>query len=465
MKSRAQAKIANLGLENLSADEIRQAVLQAQPEELNPTVERVPAAWPQLTMDALQLQPNGAWLLQDRQGFRVDLAQFLQPDQPIRRLVLRRCRHFHFSSNSVEMVIPESWDDKRLLLFDQCQDFVLADLGIEGSRNPVTLNRCSRFCIERLSVRQARGYGLTLLRCDAGTVRDGQFLSCLASGINIVGQCRELHVQHCRISGSTGLFNWDAGINCMHCSSAVTLQEVPDSSHEAIDLREKLDTPHRIWIEDCEISQCRAQGIYLEGAAQVLIEECFIADNNKEGICFDWGTSLSHLRHSQIIRNGERAEYDESACAIDFLPSKFRDSKGRHWCQLPGISIDNGYANVIECNLIAANYGGAIKIVRSGFGNLIRFNGLGGNSNKLSFHDEREAPVNPYQPSEIKILNMGPGNQEEFDNEMAYLDFLPPAGNIIYGNLISGRGSSALIPRHIRVWDPEQALRDNQVDL
>jgi parallel beta-helix repeat protein len=361
------------------------------------------------------------------------------------------------------MVIPESWDGKRLLLFDQCQDFVLADLDLQGSRNPVTLNRCSRFCIERLGVRRARGYGLTLLRCDSGTVRESKFVGCLASGINIVGQCRELHVQHCRISGSTGLFNWDAGINCMHCSSAVTLKEVPDTSHEAIDLREKLDTPHRIWIEDCEISQCRAQGIYLEGAAQVLIEDCLISDNNKEGICFDWGTALSHLRHSQLVRNGERADYDESACAIDFLPSHHRDNNGRHWCQLPGISIDNGYANTIEHNLIAANYGGAVKIVRSGFNNLIRFNSLGGNSNKLSLGDDREAPANPYQPSEIKILNMGPGNQEEFDSEMAYLDFLSPEGNLIYGNLISGRQKNAHI--HLHTWDPEKAFRDNRVDI
>lgn len=467
MRSRAQAKVEQLGLEPMAPEAIREVVQQAQPpqSELGETEPgsgaRVP--WPLLSVQALQRQPNGVWLLQDQHGFRLDLSQLAHQGELLWPLVIRRCRNFCIEASAGEIVIPENWDTKRLLLLDQCAGFQLGHLHLRGSRNPITLNRCRRFLIDQISIKRARGYALTLLRCQAGTVRNSSFLAGLASGINLVGQCRDLHIQHCRIMSSTGPYNWDAGINCMHCSPAIILRDLPEASHEALDLRDKRDTPHCIWIESCEISQCRAQGIYLEGAAQILIENCLIKDNNKEGICFDWGTSFCHLRYSQVLRNGERADYDEATCAIDFLPPQFCDSKGRHFCQLPGISIDNGYANTIEHNLIAANYGGGIKVVRSGFNNLIRFNQVGGNGNRISLDANDEFSDNPYQPSEIKLLNMGPGAQQEFDPERAHLDFLPPAGNCIHGNLIHaypGNLRSAL-----SAWDFSRATQDNQITL
>jgi len=457
--SRAQSKIEGLGFEALLPETIRQTVHQSQPKDS----ETGGIELPLLPLDAFQLQPNGEWLLQDHQVFQLDLVQFIELHQDCHNLVVRRCRHFQIVNSGGELVIPDGWDCKWLLLIDQCQHFQVKDLRLRGSRNPIGLNLCSFFRLERLIIKGAQGYGLTLLHCYSGTVCHSSFLSCLASGINIVGLSHDLYVQHCRIIGSIGPYNWDAGINCMHCSPGLTIQQVPEASHEALDLREKLSTPHRIWIESCVISHCRAQGVYLEGAAQVLIEDCLIQDNNKEGICFDWGTALCYLLHSQLVRNGERADYDDATCAIDFLPGQFRDSKGRHWCQLPGISIDNGYANTIEQNLIAANFGGGIKIVRSGFNNLIRFNSLGGNRNNLCLDDDHESQTNPYQPSEIKILNMGPGDQEEFENERAYLDFLPSQGNCIYGNLISGgrHGRNAILGS----WDADQVLRTNQINL
>lgn len=456
---RSQQKVEQLGLEPMTAGAIRKAVLQAQLSESNHSTNNLSA----LPEEALQRQPNGVWLLHNLQGFELNVAPILAGDPSRRPLVLRHCRDFRIHADGQEVEIPESWDGKRLILIDQCENFVVDDLKISGSRNPLTLNRCRHFLIERLVIKQARGYGLSLLRSQAGTIKDSLFFACLASGINIVGNSLDLHLQQCQILESRGIYNWDAGINCMHCSPAVTLQQIPEASHEALDLRDKGDTPQRIWIDSCTIGQCQSQGIYLEGAAQILVENCLIRDNNKEGICFDWGTAYSYLRHSQLIRNGERADYDDTACAVDFLPTEFRDSDGRHFCQLPGISIDNGYANTIEHNLITANYGGGIKIVRSAFNNLIRFNSIGGNSNRLGLNNKSEPPVSPYRPSEIKLLNMGPGTQQEFIPEQAHLDFLPPEGNCIYGNLLR-------TPQHspdeaLYTWNDGQAMQANQINI
>ena len=461
--SRAQAKIQRLGLEPLAPDVIRQVVCQHQlrEEELPSTL----AADDSIVfrLESKLQRVNGIWLVQDCHEFTLDLSQLLRDRGEIHGITLRHCSHFRITASEDDLLIPDTWDGKHLLLLDQCKVFALQDVHVQGSRNPVVLNDCSRFRIGGLTVSHARGYGLTLLRCQTGMVHDSGFFACLASGINIVGQCRELHIRQCRITGSRGPYNWDAGINCMHCSQAVTLQHVPEESHEALDLRDKLDTPHCVWIEACEISHCRAQGIYLEGGAQLLIEDCSIHDNNKEGICFDWGTALSYLRCCQLVRNGERAEYDDQTCAIDFLPTQFRDRNGRHYCQLPGVSIDNGYSNTIERNLISANYGGGIKLVRSAFENIIQFNILGANLNKLSLANGSSLAANPYHPSELKILNMGPGDQQEFKSESALLDFLPPRGNRIRQN--QTLAASALSSNALQCWNNEEAMRDNQLDM
>lgn len=461
--SRAQSKVQRLGIELLAPDAIRQVVCQNQlgEEEINGRL--AAGDLTVLRLGSKLQQVNGTWLLEDCHEFILDLPQLVADHTDFNSIVLRHCTHFRITASDVDLIIPETCDDKHLLLLDQCNNFVLQDLNVQGSRNPVVLNHCSRFRIERLIIRQAKGYGLTLLRCHAGMVHDSGFFACLASGINIVGQSRELHIQQCQIAGSTGPYNWDAGINCMHCSQAVTLQHVPESSHEALDLRDKLDTPHCIWIDACEISHCRAQGIYLEGAAQLLIEGCLIHDNNKEGICFDWGTAFSHLRCCQLTRNGERAQYDEQMCAIDFLPTRFRDRDGRHYCQLPGVSIDNGYLNTIERNLICANYGGGIKIVRSAFKNIIQFNILGANLNHLALSNDAILSDNPYRTSEIKILNMGAGDQKEFHPERALLDFLPPQGNQIRENqTLLARGGRNNV---LHCWNAEEAMRNNQIDM
>ena len=461
--SRAQAKIQSLGLESLSANSIRRTVRQGQPRK--DEILRLFSKDRQIIL-ALELKrehTNTTLLIEDLEEFQLDLTHILNDGEEIYSIVLRSCTNFHIGASACSLIIPKFWDRNYLLLLDHCNDFLLKDLHVKGCRNPISLNDCGRFRIERIIVEQARGYGLTLLRSQSGTVCDSSFLACVASGINIVGQCRDLYIQKCRITGSIGPYNLYAVINFMHCSPAVTIQDVAETTLEALDLRDKLDTQHRVWIEACKISHCHAQGIYIEGVAQLLIKDCLIHDNNKEGICFDWGTAFSHLRHCQLVRNGERAHYHEPIFAIDFLPVQFCDREGRHYCRLPGVSIDNGYANAIEHNLVSANYGEGIKMVRSGFDNQIQFNTLGGNVNKLVLAACAGPSNSVFQPSECSLLNKGLGDQQEFHLERAFLDFLPPRGNRIRDNqvLAVGGGRNLII----NCWDSVRTIRDDLVKI
>ena len=461
-KSRAEQKADIIGISCLTFDEIRNLVLNSQdPIETIGTKGQAQA----LSFDQFERRQNGVYEIKDTQSFVFDLYEAWNSQDNIVPIAIRGCSQFHITCSKKIDFISDEWDFKRLLLVDKCNDFRLHGIKIQGSRNPITINRCKKFNVEDVTIQNSRGYGLSILRSEAGSIVKNNFINCLASGINIVGQAKDIYINECIIMGCQGLYNWDAGINCMHCTPKVTLKEIPETSHEACDLTEKIDTPHRIVIENTQIYFCQSQGIYLEGAAQVAINNCNIHDNNKEGICFDWGTMYSHLVNSRISRNGERKNYDKVKCDIDFIPSSQVDSEQRHYCQLPGISIDNGLMNSIEHNEITGNYGGGVKLVRSAVRNVIRFNTIAGNTNKLQLFNSSKYGFrsNPYQINEIKILNMGPGNLNEFDPSEAHLDFIEPHGNSLYANNFhaSFEKSSNLIT----MWDKAKVLKNNNISM
>ena len=459
-KSRAEKKADAIGISCLTFNEIRSIVLNSQ--HGSETVDQDAQA-KALSFDQFERRQNGVYEIKDMQSFTFDLYDAWNTQDNVVPITIRGCSNFQITCSKRIDFIRDDWDFKRLLLIDKCKDFHLHDIKIQGSRNPITINRCKKFKVEEITIKNSRGYGLSILRSEAGSILKNNFINCLASGINIVGQAKDIYINECTIMGCQGLYNWDAGINCMHCTPKITLKEIPETSHEASDLTEKIDTPHRIIIENTQIYFCQSQGIYLEGAAQVAINNCNIRDNNKEGICFDWGTMYCHLVNSQISRNGERKNYDKLKCDIDFVPSSYIDHEERHYCQLPGISIDNGLMNSIEHNEITGNYGGGIKLVRSAIRNIIRFNTIAGNINKLQLFNEStyEFDKNPYWINEIKILNMGPGNLNEFDANKAHLDFIKPYGNTIYGNNFhaSLRQSANLIS----MWDKAEVLKNNNI--
>jgi parallel beta-helix repeat protein len=444
---RALRKLNSLGLTALDASNIQAKVMLFQARQYSLTSSREVA-----------FKAAGEVQLTGLSDFVID-ASLLLTTAGVHNLVLRDCHRFRLSGDATRCVaVSKERDEKRLILLKGCSEFDVENLHIKGGRNALTLERCRSFQLQDLTIGDTEGYGVTLLHSTAGALIGCQFSSCLAAGINIVGNCYGLRMHKCTVERSRGSFNWDAGINVMHCSPAVDLEAVPEASHEALDLTAKVATPHLIWMDHCEVSGCVAQGIYLEGAAQVLIDHCSIHDNNKEGLCLDWGTGYSHVSHCLISRNGERAHYTDERCRIDFLPPEYRDSENRHYCQLPGISIDNGYGNLIEYNTISSNYGGGIKIIRSAFDNRISHNILTANH---SYHNE-SIPNNPYHVSEIKLLAMGTGYQE-FDSVQQYLDFLEPAGNQIIGNrVLSGR----LNPEsQFACWNLAVAKRTNTIEI
>jgi hypothetical protein len=91
--------------------------------------------------------------------------------------------------------------------------------------------------------------------------------------------------------------------------------------------------------------------------------------------------------------------------------------------KVPGISLDNAMYNVVFANGVLHNFGGGIKIVRTGYFNLIRLNTL------LCNNDGASGSLHFFGIE----LGSTPG-----DGKSAELDFTPSRGNIVFSNPVRG---------------------------
>lgn len=210
--------------------------------------------------------------------------------------------------------------------------------------------------------------------------------------------------------------------------------------------------PHAILIEQNEISNNRTQGLYLDGVYGVVVQHNLIENNDKEGMCLDWGAVNNIIMENTVLRNGNRARQTDQDLELDFVRGLGRMADGSAISKLPGISLDNAAQNIILSNVVRDNAGDGIKIVRSGFRNLMLFN---------SITDNNRGSNSQFQFFGILLGNAGPG--QEFSHEDINkhpLDLLPPLENIIAGNVIYGTHRAGILLDKDAIFND---IYDNQV--
>jgi len=113
-----------------------------------------------------------------------------------------------------------------------------------------------------------------------------------------------------------------------------------------------------------------------------------ITGNSKEGICLDNGSTANIFYGNIVKQNGKRYGQTDQALKDDFVLGHGRLADGTAAAKLPGISIDNAVYNVILSNIIQDNYGCGVKMVRTGFRNVVALNIIVNNNEGLSdkFH-------------------------------------------------------------------------------
>ncbi len=249
-------------------------------------------------------------------------------------------------------------------------------------------------------------------------------------GIFFEGNISDCIIQHNYIYNNRGTRNLGAGL--VLCSVNLDDPYVPYEQEYGKDeyLQDMMDAPHNIVIKDNVISENYSSGIYLDGAYLCYILDCDIKDNEKEGMCLDFGTFGVYVSGSTIERNGSRNRQSDEDLEKDFVLGLGRLEDGSSTAKLPGVSLDNAAYNIIFNNLVCGNDGSGIKMVRSGYRNLILCNMV---------TDNNRGQNHAYHGFGVEL-----GHASRPDQVIKGLDFTADYENIIARNMISGKHYSGI---------------------
>lgn len=235
-------------------------------------------------------------------------------------------------------------------------------------------------------------------------------------------------VQYNEIAGNLGPSNFTAGI-------VITDRDVDLASNPSAifgpdgywplpePITSRLHPPHDNAIIFNRTIQNASSGIYVDGGIRNTIASNTISNNAKEGLCLDYGATANVVTGNVVSQNGDRWGEPDWVLAADYISAGGRLPDGTAAEKVPGISLDNAMYNVVFENIVQHNFGGGIKIVRTGYFNLIGLNTLLSNNDGASdsFH--------------FFGIEMGTATG---DNSSDEIDYTPSRGNIVFSNSIRG---------------------------
>jgi parallel beta-helix repeat protein len=207
--------------------------------------------------------------------------------------------------------------------------------------------------------------------------------------------------------------------------------------------------PHALLIENNVLSGHVAQGIYLDGGYGIVIRNNQITDNDKEGICLDFGSANNIIMENIFLNNGRRFRQTDEDLRADLVMNFGRLADGSATSKLPAVSLDNAAQNIVIWNVIRDSAGDGIKVVRTGIRNLLLFNTIMDNNRGES------------QQLHFAGILLGNAKLEAgIDPTNHPLDFLPPLENIVAGNVIYGKHYHGILLDHDAIFND---IYDNMV--
>jgi hypothetical protein len=267
------------------------------------------------------------------------------------------------------------------------------------------------------------------------------------AGIMLHGSATQGLVENNEIDHLLGHSNWNAGIllTGRHGDIAADPDAFfrPDRYWVVTDpiVQRRQNPTHNVIVANT-IRRGLSSGVYNDGAIANVIVQNWIDNNSKEGVCFDNGATANVLAGNLVVGNGKRSGQPDANLSLDSVLKTGRTSDGEPRAKLPGISIDNAMYNTVFGNYVAANFGGGIKMVRTGLFNVIEANTIINNNLGASaaFH--------------FFGIEIGAASP---DGPIADLDFVGSSGNIIGHNAIRG-------PHYAGIFVAADATQNDLVD-
>jgi parallel beta-helix repeat protein len=170
-----------------------------------------------------------------------------------------------------------------------------------------------------------------------------------------------------------------------------------------------------------------ASGIYSDGGVRNVVFANVIEGNSKEGLCLDDGSAANVVISNTIHDNGGRWGDPDWVLAEDSILVGGRLPNGTAAEKVPGISLDNAIYNIVFENDLAHNFGGGVKVVRTGYFNVVGLN---------TILDDNDGASAAFHFFGIELGAAGGSSSE--------LDFTPSRGNMVVSNTVRGAHYSGI---------------------
>jgi parallel beta-helix repeat protein len=365
---------------------------------------------------------NGVLAREDVTSVRVDSAE-LEMDAPIR-----------MARSGVNLDLGRA----RLRMKDGVAPYMIRVEGVRGVRvsggvlvaGPwgVLVSGSQQVTVLGMEMDGLSGGGVMVTGSEDVVVWGNRLRGLAAGGVMLHGKTLRAVVAENEMTAGLGPSNWHAGVVVtdrdadLAASPGRTVRANPEWVLDR-PMVERLAIPEGNVVAYNRVAENRASGIYSDGGVRNVFVGNRIEDNAKEGLCLDNGSLGDVVAWNLVRGNGKRWGMTDAELKQDFVFGMGRLPDGSAPAKLPGISIDNAAYNQVMFNEIDRNFGGGVKMVRTGYYNLVGMNLLTDNNEgqNARFH--------------FFGVEMGAARSDIPSTE---LDFTGSRGNEIFGNTIRG---------------------------
>jgi len=326
---------------------------------------------------------------------------------------------------------PPPW----LVRLVHARNVALLGAKISGGTNGFLIDSGSNVALEGNEICGMTENGIVVTGLSTGLdIRANHLHDLDRAGIMLDGPVSTTLLQDNEIDHLLGHSNWNAGILLTSRGGDIAADPdtffLPDRYWVVPQpLVRRLQNPERNVIMGNTIRDGLSSGIYDDGAVANIFLDNRIQGNSKEGICFDNGATANVFAGNLVAGNGRRWGQPDADLALDAVLGAGRGADGTSVAKLPGISMDNALYNEIYANDVVHNFGGGVKMVRTGLFNIVAENAIIDN--------------NLGQNSRFHFFGVELGAAAA-DQPAVDLDFVGSSGNIIFGNTIQGKHYSGI---------------------
>ena len=325
------------------------------------------------------------------------------------------------------VIFTGSTDDRvaQAVIAEDCTNFALYNLNLTAGcyEYGIYIIRSNTFTIENCTISNALYKGLVMMGENKNfTIRNNTVSYNGNGAVFLNGNISNGIIAGNDVVDNYGTRNLTAGI-------VMTSMEIDDYYTAYNEFKDEhlynlLDTPHDIVLYQNNVKHNNSSGIYSDGADQIYIVENIIYQNDKEGMCLDYGTFGAYVSNNIVKENGGRLRQSDEDLEADFVTAFGRLSDGSSPAKLPGISIDNSAYNTIVNNNVTQNYGSGVKMVRSAYRNIIMENSVSDNNKGKS--------------DDFHFFGIEIGHESTPDEPVKGLDFTASYENIVCRNIVTG---------------------------